>query len=217
MNPAALIGVGVVALAGGGVYASIRFERKRTEELEQACTAMGFQWLGDGLHLLPALPLFSKGHGRKVKNAMEGTTADRRVTLLDYTYVTGSGRSQQTHRQTVAVFPAGARGLPDFTLAPENFFHKIGQMFGYQDIDFDGDEAFSNAYLLRGQDEAAIRSALNAVVRSFLAGSPGWTVQTQQGAAAVFKGERRCKPAELPSLLADALRILSGLSPNAPS
>ena len=217
MNPAVLIVGGFVALFGAAIYWTQRYEKKRTEELQAACTAMGFTWLGDGLHLLPALPLFQKGHGRRAKNAMEGTTADRRVILLDYTYTTGSGKSQATHRETVALFPDGATGLPDLTLAPENFFHKIGQMFGYQDIDFDGDDAFSNAYLLRGADEAAIRKAMNGTVRAFLAGAPGWTVHIQQGAAALFKAEKRCKPPELPALLADALRILSNLSPNAPS
>ena len=216
MSPAVLIAAAAVLLVGGGIYANFRWERRRSEELQQACTAMGFRWLAETVEL-PELPLFEKGHGRRTKNGMEGTTADRRVILLDYTYVTGGGKSQQTHRQTVTVFPDGARGLPDFTLAPENFFHKIGQAFGYQDIDFDGDDAFSSAYLLRGEDEAAIRSALNPVARSFLAGTPGWTVQTQQGAAALFKGERRCKPPELPAFLADALRILSNLSPRAPS
>jgi hypothetical protein len=217
MNPAVFIAVAIVVVVGGGLYASWKMEQRRTEELQAACTAMGFRWIGEVPLPDFALPLFEQGHGRRVKNAMEGETADRRVSVMDYTFVTGGGKSQHTHRQTVVVFPDGARGLPDFTLAPENFLHRIGQVFGYQDIDFDGDEAFSSAYLLRGEDETAIRAALNPVVRSFLAGAPGWTVQTKQGAAALFKAEQRCKPPELPAFLADALRILSGLSPRAPS
>ena len=148
---------------------------------------------------------------------MDGETAGHRVQLMDWRFVTGSGKSRTEHHQTVVLFPTSANGLPDFTLAPENFFHRIGQVFGYQDIDFDEDEAFSRAYLLRGEDEAAIRSALNPVVRSFLTGAPGWTVQTKQGAAALFRSNQRCKPPELPAFLAEALRILSALSPRAPS
>jgi len=40
--------------------------------------------------------------------------------------------------------------LPFFELKPENTFHKIGQVFGYQDIDFEAFPNFSKGYLLRG-------------------------------------------------------------------
>ena len=84
-------------------------------------------------------------------------------------------------------------------------------MFGYQDIDFEQAEDFSKQYLLRGEDEARIRGTFNGTVLAFLAGKPGWSVQTRGGAAALFLARTRCDPTQVPSFLADALQILSGL------
>ena len=218
MSAEVLIVGAVAALLGLGIWTAWRLEKRRTEQCQAACTAMGFRWLGEANVITqPAPPLFDQGHSRRAKNAMDGETAGHRVVLMDYTYVTGSGKSRTEHKQTVVLFPASARGLPDFTLAPESFFHRIGQVFGYQDIDFAEDAAFSGAYLLRGEDEPAIRAAFHATVRSLLAGNPGWTVQTKQGAAVLCRAGKRCKPPELPAFLAEALRVLASLSPRAPS
>ncbi len=46
-------------------------------------------------------------------------------------------------------------------LIPENIFHKIGQLFGYQDIDFLEHPQFSRQYLLRGDCEDKIRQLFN--------------------------------------------------------
>ena len=138
---------------------------------------------------------------------MTGKTADRDAVIAEYEYVTGSGKSRHVWRQTVAVFPGGGRGLPEFTLAPENFFHRIGQVFGYQDIDFEASEDFSKHYLLRGADEGAIRRAFNADVIAWFAQNAGWSAQTSGGCVAIFRTDRWCKPEEVPSFLADALRI----------
>ncbi len=57
--------------------------------------------------------------------------------------------------------------LPNFTLRPENLFHKIGQVFGYQDIDFDSHPEFSKRYLLKGENESEVRSTFSADTLAF--------------------------------------------------
>jgi len=52
---------------------------------------------------------------------------------------------------------SGLVRLPSFILRPENLFHKIGESFGYRDIDFDSHPVFSKQYLLRAADEQACR------------------------------------------------------------
>jgi hypothetical protein len=140
---------------------------------------------------------------------MRGSLAGRPAMLMDYQFTTGSGENQTTHRQTVALFPDAGRGLPDFELAPENIFHKIGAVFGYQDIDFESSEEFSKRYLLRGREEDRVRAAFSADALAFFAQAPGWTVQLREGRVAVYRAGRRCRPEEAPSFLAEALRIAS--------
>jgi hypothetical protein len=212
-----LIVVAVIALIGLGIYVGHRMEQKRAEAMQAVAQAMGFRYAKDADETpqavaIPDFPLMQRGHSRRVKNLLTGTLADQPAMAMDYSYVIGSGKNRTTHHQTVAIFSEAARGLPDFELAPEHFLHKIGQVFGYQDIDFTEDEEFSKRYLLRGADEAAIRRTITAQARAFLVGHPGWSLQVRGGAVALFQASRRWKPEEVPTRLAESLSILNGLA-----
>jgi hypothetical protein len=199
-----------------------RAEERRLAELQQVAAAMGFTFEGpaDAASLaasVGALPLFERGHSRRALCVLRGAIAELPVVLTDYQYVTGSGKNRSVHTQTVAVFTDAGRGLPDFELRPEHLFHKIGQVFGYQDIDFEGQEEFSKRYLLRGSDEAAVRAAFGPQALAFLTGQPGWSVQTREGRLAVFRERKRAKPPTMPAFLAEALRVAGALSPRGAS
>jgi hypothetical protein len=163
------------------------------------------------------LPLFTRGHSQRAQCVMTGEIAGMPVVLTDFQYVTGSGKNRRAHTQTVAVFTEAGRGLPDFELRPEHVFHKIGQVFGYQDIDFEGQEEFSKRYLLRGSDEAGVRAAFGTQALAFLTGQPGWSVQTREGRLAVFREGKRAKPPTMPAFLAEALRVAGAISPRGAS
>jgi len=216
MNPALipLLILGGAALAWA-IVALGRAEGKRTEAMAQAASALGlvFEPRGD-LDLLRAtadLPLFGRGHSRQAKSVMSGRMAgEEDVKIFDYRYTTGGGKHSHTWRQTVALFPAGHR-LPDFVLAPEHFFHRIGGLFGYQDIDFEENREFSSRYLLRGRDETAIRAAFTSDRLAFFAGEPGWTVEAASGYLGIYRDRKRTKPEQLQAFLADAQRVAQAL------
>jgi hypothetical protein len=216
MHDGATIAVAVlviVAATGGLWYAIWLAGKRRTREMRSAGSAMGFRWVEDADVPDVSLPLFERGHSRHASNVLEGEFSGRRVTLFDYTFVTGGGKSSKTHRQTVALLPDGAPGLPAFTLAPENLFHRIGQVFGYRDIDFEQDRDFSRAFLLRGEDERAVREAFHPTARSCLTSRPGWSIEAKQGTVALFKANRRCRPEGLFEFLREAFQILDALAP----
>ena len=50
---------------------------------------------------LDRFTLFSQGRSRQIKNFMYGQAQGVKAAVFDYIYVTGSGKSQQTHYQTV--------------------------------------------------------------------------------------------------------------------
>jgi len=214
-----LIVVAIVAGFGGLIYWAAQQEKKRTEAMAAACQAMGytFEEKGDveALRTFGDLPVFGHGHSKTARNVMTGTVADHSLKLFDYRYTTGGGKDSHTFQQTVALFPGGAQGLPDFALAPENFFHKIGGFFGYQDIDFEASPDFSSHYLLRGSDEMAIRTAFSADALSFFAQQRGWNVEVRSAHAGIYRSGKRCKPEEAPAYLAEALRVLLALHPAA--
>lgn len=215
MNPSviALLALGGVAVVWL-IVALARGEGKRAEAMRMASQGLGFVFEPRGdVALFQAsadLPLFRHGHSKKVRNVMTGRAGDAEVKLFDYRYTTGSGKQSHTWAQSVALFPAG-RGLPDFVLAPENVFHRIGQLFGYQDIDFEQNAEFSSRYLLRGRDETAIRAAFGDDRLAFLAGEPGWTIEVFNDFLAVYRAGKRCKPGEVQAFFSEAQRVWQAL------
>jgi len=205
----------ILALIGGIYVLSMQMEKARIEALTAASQAMGFTFEPDGdLEVMKGfgdLPLYGHGHSKQVRNVMSGKAGERDLKLFDYRYITGGGKSSHTWTQTVALFPQGAQGVPDLVLAPESILHKIGKVFGYQDIDFDSSPDFSSHYLLRGPDEMAIRSAFGAGALMYFGQERGWHVEVASGNVGIYRSDKRCKPEELAAFLEQARAILRAL------
>jgi len=210
--------VGVAAVAVGiGLYAAFVGEKKRTAALFDVALRMGFTFEEkvpkEMLTTLGSFRLFKLGHGQKGKNLMRGRSDGTDVVVLEFQYTTGGGNSSHTHRQTVAIYPgAGTETrLPEFTLGPEHWWDKVGQVFGHQDIDFESSEEFSKHYLLRGPDESAIRAAFGPNVLGFFAQSQGWSVESAGGSLAIYRAEKRAKPEEFQPFLAETAAVRRAL------
>jgi hypothetical protein len=211
----------LVVLAGLAVFVLVivllkRAERARTEALQQAAATLGlaFERTTDleQIRALADLAVFGRGHTRCAYNALSGRSGNDDVKIFDYRYTTGGGKESHTWNQTIALYPGGGRALPDFMLGPENVFHKIGQAFGYQDIDFESNPGFSSRYLLRGRDEAAIRTAFGIDTLTFLEQHLGWTVEVKAGNVGIYRAGKRCKPDDLPTFLEDSRAVLRMLT-----
>lgn len=214
-----LAGLGALALLAVIIVYSIvysrRKQRERTEAMERVCIEMGFVFEPradvDLLTSLGDLPLYTRGHSRRAKNMMTGRVGTDAVKVVEFQYTTGGGQHQHTSKQTVAVFPQATRSLPDLQLAPENVFHKLGQVFGYQDIDFESNPDFSGRYLVRGPDETAIRAALYPETLSFFAEHEGWTVEIRSGTVGIYRAGQRSKPEDVRTFLEEAREVLRSL------
>jgi hypothetical protein len=85
-------------------------------------------------------------------------------------------------------------------------FHRLGAVFGYHDIDFAHQEAFSRTYFLRGKDEQAIRMFFQPIV-SELARTKGWILEGGAQRLLIYRAENRVKPDQAGQFLAEAGRI----------
>jgi hypothetical protein len=208
---AALAAVGIVA------YAAYVGEKKRTAALFDVAVRIGFNFEAKvAKEMLPTLGpfhLFRRGRGQKGKNLMRGKADGADAIVLDYQYTTGSGKSSHTHNQTVVLYPGiGTEArLPEFTLGPEYWWDKIGQIFGHRDINFDSSEEFSRHYLLRGPDESAIRAAFGSNALGFFAQNQGWSVESVGGSLAVYRAEKRPKPEEFQPFIAETASVRRAL------
>lgn len=162
--------------------------RERTEHLRAVANLLGWQFGQEApMNWIPGMErfgLFNSGHSKSITNIMYGHTNGVKSALFDYTYVTGSGKNQSTHYQSVAYFEPLDMDIPFFSLRPEHFLHKLITALGYQDIDFGNRPTFSSQYLLRGNDEPAIRGTFNDALLAFYETTPG--ISTDGGGNQIF-------------------------------
>jgi hypothetical protein len=192
------------------IWGTWYMERKRTLAMLETCKLMGFSFTEalpkKRLPELGDFTLFGRGHSHKAHNLMAGRIGDADVLLLDYQYVTGHGKTQQTHNQTLVLLPGAAAGLPPFQLAPATFMDKLGKLFGSKRIEFPETPEFSKRYRLTGPEEA-VRPLFTEEARLHFLERPGWAMETLDGAMLIYRNEKRVKPENCPQLVADALVI----------
>jgi hypothetical protein len=210
-NIAIFLGLAGAAVAGTVVYLSRRGRMKRADEMARVAAELRLAFTPEGDETTMAahagLHLFSHGRSKKVRNLMRGSVHDSSVSIFDYQYTVGGGKNQHTYRQTVVSVQKEGRSLPAFSMRPENLFHKLGSMMGYQDIDFESNPVFSKKYLLRGPDEAAIRSAFTSRVLTFLEAGSGLCVEADGRTIIVFRHSSSVKPEALREFMETGIRI----------
>jgi len=197
----------LVALA---ILAAIVFwrrsaERQRTEEVASVAATMGFAFDAESRKpaeagMLPAMAgfaLFRHGGAPRVRNVMRMRVIDGEDLVFDYRYTVSTGKSSHTVEQTVAAFHRPGTTRPAFSLSPEHVFSKLGHLFGGQDIDFDSNDAFSSAYVLKGEDEDAIRRLFERQAVIYFADRPGWSAEARGEWLVIYGASKRPKPEDL--------------------
>ncbi len=188
-------------------------EKKRREELKRYAGRMGFSFSpkkdANLLSAIGNMSIFRKGYARKAYNIMKGDMNRIHWTVFDYKYTVGGGKSSHTYSQTVGRAQLHDSSLPKFSLGPESFFHKIGDMLGYKDIDFDSNPDFSKRYLLKGPDESAIRKLFsNDIIHFFENRKDAINVEADGNMMIIYMSGRRVKPENLRAFVADASEIV---------
>ena len=193
------VGISVVVLA---IALHFYYEKKRREKMAQIADGLGFTFAPkppdpDEIGL-GHLDLFQHGRAQRGKNMITGKLEDIGVALFDYQYTTGSGKNQTTHHQTVAAFKLPVPAFPAFQLRREHLFHKVGQMFGYKDINFPDYPQFSKRYLLRSNSEQATREFFTEeVIQFFEQLNEKWSIEAAGQSLVVYQPSKRVKPGDL--------------------
>jgi hypothetical protein len=211
----------VAVLAAGG--ATLVVHTRRAAQARAAAVRDAAQRLGWGFREdvafkeipdLDRFELFRTGHSKKLRNLLTsppGTPGATRAVVFDYTYAVSSGKTQQTHRQTVFYATSDALRLPSFSLRPEHFMHRVAGVFGYQDIDLEGRPEFSRMFLLRGEDEARVREVFTDDVAAFLEHRPR-TCAAGAGRELLFwRPGRLARPDELEALIREGTELAARL------
>jgi hypothetical protein len=179
--------------------------KKLAESMNYTFSAKGNETLSSQLY---NFNLFSKGHSQKISNVITGTRNNIRITILDYKFTTGGGKSSHTYEQSVIFFESDKLHLPEFILRPESLFDKIGQVFSNKDIDFKMYPLFSKKFLLRGNDEESIRSLFTDSVLRVYEQHQHLSTEANGSRLIIYQISKRVSPDRIESFIQEGSDIV---------
>ena len=146
---------GMILVVVGAIVWGVLAEKKRREALAKTVEELGLRLASDledsDRKMFDAYQLAQQGHSRQASNVIVADSGELRMVLFDYLYKTNSGKNSTTYKQSVVLVRSPALRMPEFTISPEGFFHRILAIFGVKDIDFEEDREFSDNFLLQGR------------------------------------------------------------------
>lgn len=215
-----LLVVGIVvaffAFAGALMYWSYVANKKRIEGFAQQAEAMGLNFTQQPADSFMAhyghFKLFNRGRRRGVSNLIEGDSGDVTLRIFDYKFTTGSGKQTRHHVQTIASLKSSQLNIPSLTIYPEGFLSRVGSKMGFQDIDFDSHPTFSKMFVLKGDNEEAIRNFLTPAALEYFEAHQGISLEASGDTLFFYNPNRRSKPEEIKDLLSRAYEVFGALT-----
>ena len=134
----------IIALILGGLFILGagklgKLAEQRTKKLKDFAEQMGMEFsVEDEWDIGESLPAFDMFWEADITNVLYGDSEqlgygeEFKVRILEFTYPSG----ESTISQTVICFRSPQLSLPDFSVRPEKWHHKMRSALGYQDIDF---------------------------------------------------------------------------------
>ena len=198
-------------ILGTGIY-FYRYEKQRTEKLKKISELMGLAFYPKGdqslIDRLSEFHLFSQGYSGKIKNMLHGQIQQAEIAIFGYQYkIRGSRSSPATLRQTVIYFHSSSLNLPRFALRPEQLFHKIGQVIGYQDVDFESHPMFLQRYLLRAYDEKGVRRVFTDQVLSYFEQQRGVSTEGDGEQLIFYRSRKSIAPDQVRPFMEEGFRV----------
>jgi len=151
------------------------------------------------LRLLLDFRLFKKGRSKKISGILKEKSPmmEEDLRIFDYAYTIRTGKSSRTFRQTVFFIQSKELGLPHLYLRPENFFHKIGNFLGVQDINFKAFPEFSQQYWLVGEEEDRIRQSMQPEILHFFSIEKDWCLEGLNYYLILYKKNQLIQPGRI--------------------
>jgi hypothetical protein len=180
-------------LIGGLVYAVISYNNKRRSELQLVAQQLKLRFSPKGddsiAPLLSNLEFFAKGMNCQVTNLIQGNISRHgkspvTVAIFDYQFALGLGRRTEVSYdeegasvsssedltyffQTVMVFYDESVNSPWYNLRPEDLFDKVGNIVGFEDINFRDFPVFSKQYRLQSGNVEEVRDLFQSNLIKF--------------------------------------------------
>ena len=185
----------VVIAIVGAIYSAIA-ARKRREGLFELAQRVNLNFNPDPDYGLAErfafLKKLAQGDNRYCYNVLSGTYQNDDVLAFDYHYqVTTHDKngSHTTHYRFSFFISQMPAAFPDLTVRRENFFLKVAEVFGYQDIKFESAE-FSKTFCVRSPDKKFAYDVCNAKMMEYLLANRDLSIEFENEVIALVCGTR---------------------------
>jgi hypothetical protein len=129
----------------------------------------------------------AQGDNRYATNVLSGNYQQNEILAFDYHYETytqtKNGRQTQHHWFSFFILTLPAF-FPDLTIRRENFFTKVAEVFGYDDINFESAE-FSKTFCVRSPDRKFAYDVCNAQMIEYLLANRDLSVEIENNVLAL--------------------------------
>jgi Protein of unknown function (DUF3137) len=163
----------IVIVIFGAIYSAIA-ARKRREGLFELAQRLNLNFDAGQDFGIPGrfgfLKQLDQGDNRYATNVLSGIYQQNEILAFDYHYETVVQDKNGSHKEAhwfsffILTMPAD---FPDLTIRRENFFTKVAEVFGYQDIRFESAE-FSKTFNVRSPDKKFAYDVCNAKMMEYL-------------------------------------------------
>lgn len=216
--PILIVG-GVVLLIVLIIVLALRAAKKRTEAWQKAAEDLGLTYFGRSnlvMQRFAHLHVFQLGSSPRITEGITGDTGETEITVADYEYTTHSTDSENkttssTTTYTLCFVNSATLNLPhcrlELKIALLNFFRKL---FGGKEICITEDPEFVKDFVLRGEDEEAVRKLFTPEVRAwFIDRRKQWSNFEGCANGFVFYASRGVKPELAKEMLKDGVELMT--------
>ncbi len=175
----------------------------RQQALKAYMEELEWEFRPESIHRFQELeqfPLFRTKTIDHVFNRCEAYEKGVRYQLFDVEYYEGAFIAKQVYRTTALLIHLN-REVPRFTLDKEGLFHRAAELIGFSFIELEDHPDFSRRFLLKGENEKAIKAFFNRDLVRFFESNPYYHVQSTYDSLLVFKRERLASISEVKALL----------------
>ena len=180
-------------IIGGAIYNHYQSEKRR-DALRALALQNGWRFSESQESIegrFPAFACLQRGDDRYAYNLLEGGLTQGEMCGFDYHYETESTDSKGRRQTDDHYFSALAidTGLPlkPLLIRSENFFDKIGGLFGYDDIDFESAE-FNRRFCVKAEDRRWAFDVIHQSTMEFLLAAPEFTIQFGGSTIMAYRG-----------------------------
>ena len=185
----------LIVIVVGTIYGLIQ-ARQRLEALNELALRLGLNFSAAEDYALPErygfLKQLAQGDDRYARNVLSGIYQQNQVLVFDYHYATYHTDKNGTHKEDhwfsffILTLPMV---FPDLTIRRENFFTKIAEVFGYQDINFESAE-FSKAFNVRSPDKKFAYDVCNSKMMEYLLANRDLSIEIENNVLALAYNTR---------------------------